>query len=381
MSGSEVASDARPAPSSKVWLLVGLLLAALAVGIGLRFLKHRELHSKAAPSDALPGVRVAKPQQAPTEVTLTVPGSVRPRERVVLYARTNGFLSKWLVDMGDRVKEGQVLARIDTPEVSANMAQAKARLTQAKSSIGLVRSQHERVVNLSKNGTLSQQDVDASALRLTAAESELATATAEVERLSALVSFATVVAPFEGTITKRYLDNGALVNTGQTALFDLASTSDLRVDVDVPQWLAPQVVPGAKAKVTVGKDDKAYEAVVTRTAGALDPVLRTLTVQLQFTAAVGEVVPGSYARVTMAAPRGEPALQVPNAALVLRNGPPMVAKVLPDGRLHFTPVKVVRDVGRDVEVQGELATTDQVALYPSPQLQEGDRVRPVEAAK
>ncbi len=358
-----------------------VFVAVLAVGAGIawRFTVKAEAVARAAPSSEPPRLRVVTPAPAPDRVSLTLPGSLRPREHVTLFARTNGFLRQWTADLGDAVKKGQVLARIDGPELGANLAQTKARLAQAESSITLVRGQHERVTAMSKTGNLSPQDVDASALRLTAAESELATAKAEVDRLSALVGFQTVVAPFDGTVTKRYVDNGALVSAGVTALFEQASTQDLRLDVDVPQWVAAQIRPGTPAQVTIGRAAAAIEAKVERTAGALDPVLRTLGVQLTFATPPTDVVPGSYARVRFDVPRGEPALGLPGSALAVRNGATVVAVVGADHSIHYTPVRLVRDLGREVEIQGELPPGTQVALFPPASLSDGDKVTPVVA--
>ncbi len=359
------------------WVVAVLGLGLLAAG-GWRLTQRAKAHERAQPHGQPPSVRVVSPVAAPDRVSLTLAGSLRPREHVVLYARTNGFLREWKVDLGDAVKKGQVLARIDAPEISANLVQARARREQARASIVLVKGQHERTTAMASSGTLSPQDVDASALRLAAAQSELSTAEAEVDRLSSLVGYQTVTAPFDGTVTRRHLDNGALVTSGATALFELASTNDLRVEVDVPQWLASQIQPGTPAKVSIGKSSAVLEAEVSRTSGALDPVLRTLSVQLLFKSPTTTVVPGSYARVTFEAPRGEPALQLPGATVAVRDGVPMVGVVRADGTLRFLPVQVIRDLGRNVELQGDLQPEMKVALYPPAALADGDRVTPVE---
>lgn len=377
----ETSSPAVPAKAS--WfgrIVVLLLLAGLGSAVFKRLQIQEVLRERAAPSTTPLSVRVVTAKAAPATATLNLPGSLRPREQVVLYARTNGFLRQWLADMGDPVKKGQTLAHIDAPELAANLSQARARFEQAKASIGLVRAQHERTSAMVKGGTLSPQDLDASALRLAAAESELATSSAEVDRLSALVSFTAVTAPFEGTVTRRLLDNGALVTNGVTALFEIASTNDLRVDVEIPQWAASQVQKGTAATVTIGKDPTPWAVEVSRTAGALDPTLRTLGVQLTFKSPPVHVVPGSYARVKFEVPRSEPMTLVPGATVAIRNGVPMVGLVQADHSLHFVEAKISRDLGKEVELQSGVPVGAKLALYPPPALNDGDAVTPVEGA-
>ncbi len=362
-------------------IFAAVALVAVASGVKWRFSEQDKAREKAAPSKQPPGIRVVSPTMAPEVISISLPGSLRPREQVTLFARTSGFLREWKADLGDPVKKGQVLARIDAPELGSNLAQAKSRFAQAQASLALVRGQHERTVSLGKTGTLSPQDIDTSALRLAAAENELSTSRSEVERLNTLVSFLTVAAPFDGAITRRMAENGALVSNGVTALFEVASVGDLRIDVEVPQFLAAQVKTGTPAKVTIGKESAVWDAQVDRTSGALDPVLRTLPVQLKFTRGPAVVVPGSYARVKFEVPRSEPALLVPGAAVTNRGGASMLGVVQADSSIKFVPIKLVRDLGREVEFQGEVQPTMKVALYPSPSLSDGDKVTAVEVPK
>ncbi|MFZ5445872.1 MAG: efflux RND transporter periplasmic adaptor subunit [Myxococcota bacterium] len=357
----------------KLLLVVSL---ALAAGLAWRWTRRAAQLERAERPPAPPAVRVVSPRPAAATMQVSLPGTVRPRDQVTLYARSNGFLRSLLVDLGDVVKKDQVLARLDAPDLAASLASAEARLAQAKASLALVRGQHERTVTLGASGNLSAQDVDASALRLQTAESELKLATAEHERLSALVGYLTVRAPFDGTINRRYVDDGALVSAERTALFDLATTGALQLDVDVPQWAAGHVRPGLPAKVTAGGVTVA--AHVSRAAGALDPVLRTLHTEL-VPDEPGRLVPGAYVRVSFEVPRDEAALQVPGAAVALRGGAPTVAVVGLEDRVRFVPVKIARELGREVEVLGDLAPGARVALYPPPSLEEGAVVRVVEA--
>ncbi len=355
----------------KVLVLLGL---ALTAGLVWRFSKQAEARANAGRESGPPALRIARPLPASAEVTVSLPGSVRARDQVTLYARSNGFLRQVLVDLGDTVKKDQVLARIDAAELAAQLASARARLDQTKAALTLVQAQHERTQTLAQNGNLSAQDLDASSLRLQTAQAELALATAEQERLTALMSYLVVRAPFDGTINRRYVDDGALVATERTALFDLATTGQLQIDVEVPQWAAGQVKPGLTATVTSGQER--FAATVTRTAGALDPVLRTLRTELTPEAGA-TLLPGAYVKVHFSVPRGEEVLQVPSSAIAVRGGQTVVAVVGAGDMLHYVPVKVVRELGRDAEVLGEFTLVSRVALYPPASLGDGDVVRPV----
>lgn len=354
--------------------LLGVILVALVATGAWRFSKQAEARERAGQTAGPPPVRVAKPVTAASRLQVALPGTVRPKDQVTLYARTNGFLRGVLVDLGDVVKKDQVLARLDAPDLAASLATAKARLNQANASLELIKGQHERTLTLGKSGNLSAQDVDASSLRLKTAESEVALATAEHERLSALISYLTVRAPFDGTINRRLVDDGALVSAERTALFELATTGALQVDVDVPQWAASQVKAGMDASVVAA--GKTVPAKVSRVAGALDPALRTLHTEL--VPQDMNLVPGSYVRVTFEVPRDEALVQVPSSAIAVRNGTPMVAVVGAGDLLHYVQVKVVRELGRDVEVLGDVPAESRVALYPPASLNDGDVVTPVD---
>lgn len=354
-------------------MLIVLVVALVATG-AWRFSKQGEARAMASREQGAPPVRVASPVAAAKELKVSLPGSVRPKDQVTLYARSNGFLRQVLVDLGDTVKKDQVLARIDAPDLGASLAQTNARLAQANAALALVAAQHERTLALGKTGNLSAQDIDASALRLRAAESEKALATAEHERLSALVGYLTVKAPFDGTINRRYVDDGALVSSERTALFDLATTGNLQIDVDVPQWAATQVKAGLVANVTASQQQ--FTATVMRTAGALDATLRTLRTELKPQDGA-MLLPGAYVTVNFQVPRDEPVLQLPSSSVAMRGGVPSVAVVGAGDALRYVPVKIVRELGRDVEVLGDVPADARVALYPPASLNDGDVVRPV----
>ncbi|MDP1825018.1 MAG: efflux RND transporter periplasmic adaptor subunit [Archangium sp.] len=359
-------------------LIIAVVLTVLAVG-AWRFSRQAAAQALAGRGPRAPTVRVARPAAAVKVLQVALPGTVRPKDQVTLYARTNGFLRALQVDLGDVVKKDQVLARLDAPDLLAGLAQANARLEQARASLGLVRAQHARTQTLGTSGNLSAQDVDASSIRLQAAETELLLAVAEHQRLTALVGYLTVRAPFDGTINRRFVDDGALVSAERTALFELASTGALQIDVDVPQWAAAHVRPGLPATVAVG--GQVVKVNVSRTAGALDPALRTLRTELVPEPGAMGLVPGAYVRVKFEVPRDEPVLKLPASALSMRGGISMVAVVGAGEVLHLVPVKVVQELGRDVEVLGELSPADRVALNLPTSLVDGDVVAVLEEPK
>lgn len=356
--------------------LVVVMVVGLGVGLAWRFAAQAEARKKAEPDAEPPTVRVVHPIDAPPKVSLTLPATVMPRAQVTLFARTNGFVKSWSADLGDQVKKGQVLAKIEAPELAAQLAQARTRLAQAERNLALVLGQHTRTEALSKSGTLSQSDLDSASLRLSSAQGELATSKDEVTRLATLFGYLTVEAPFDGTITRRGVDVGALVSSERTALFDLASTGDLVVEVEVPQWAAANVVAGVTAKVET-REGKAVGAEVERTAGALDPSLRILRVRLKPL----EPLPtssGAYAKVKLELPRNEVPLQLPGSVLTVRNGTPQVATVGADQAMRFVPITLIRDLGREIEVRGELTADSRVVTYPPAGLNEGDLVKAVD---
>ncbi|MBX7101282.1 MAG: efflux RND transporter periplasmic adaptor subunit [Myxococcaceae bacterium] len=357
-------------------LVAVVLVVGVAAGLVWRFAAHAENERRAQPSTAPQAVRFVYPVNGPEKVVVTLPGTVLPRQQVTLYARTNGFLQKWNADLGEPVKKGQVLAKLEAPELAVQLAQARTRLAQAERTLVLVQQQHVRTEALSKSGTLAQADLDASALRLSSAQGELATAKDEVVRLSTLVGYLTVEAPFDGTITRRMAESGQLVSAERTALFELASTSDLVVEIEVPQWAAGGVSVGVVGRVET-REGKSAPVVVERTAGELDPSLRILRVRLAPTAPLA-VTPGAYARVRLELPRTEVPLQLPGSTLTVRGGSPQVATVGADGALHYVPVTMVRDLGRDIEVRGELTPETKVVTYPPAGLGEGDKVAATE---
>jgi RND family efflux transporter MFP subunit len=293
------------------------------------------------------------------------------------------------VDIGDRVKAGQLLAEIDAPDVDAELVQAKASVGQAKANVvkaeddlELARTTFERYKGFGKGGGVSQQEIDEKRAAYTQAQSALeafkasvAAAEATVQRLAALQGFEKVYAPFAGVVTARNMDVGALVSAGQTVpLFRIADTDVLRVYVNVPQSYVQSVRPGQKVGLAVRNyPGKEFEGVVARTAGALDPATRTLRYEVDVPNKEGVLLAGMYGEVRIKAKQDEPPMVVPTSAVVFDSGGTKVW-VVEEGKVHPKRVDVGRDFGTEIEVSSGLSGKEQVVTNPGERLADGVEV-------
>jgi RND family efflux transporter MFP subunit len=333
----------------------------------------------------------AKPVQSTQELTL--PGQTAAWYASTIFARVNGFVGKWMADIGDRVHKGQVLATIETPELDAQLAAARAQLRASEaqlvtrqSELGLARTTNERWRD-SPKGVVSEQereekraDYETAAARLKAAEAQVALDRARVDQFAALSEFKSVVAPFDGVIAERRIDIGNLVTAGSTAsttpLYQITQNSPLRVFVDVPQNVVGDVTrPGQAVEVhTQGPDGVALAATVARSAGAVNAQARTVRVEVDVPNTPQALLPGMYVKVAFKlAPRG--AVQVPAAALVFRADGPYVALVGDNSKVEFRKVAIARDDGGVLELGSGVAPGDRLALNISSQIKDGDLVR------
>jgi RND family efflux transporter MFP subunit len=337
-------------------------------------------------------VVVVSPTRGPADVEVALPGNVQPFQFTSIYARANGYVRRRYVDMGDNVKAGQVLAELETPELDeelgqarAALAQVRAALQQAKTNLELARVNLDRSKNLRERGIVPAQEIDdkqtaydAQRAAVESAAANVAAAEANVERLTNLQGFKRVVAPFDGKITFRSIDQGALVtaNTGASGreLFRIGQGDVLRIYVNVPQAYAASLRVGAPATVTLPEQPgRVHEGKVVRTAGALDPTSRTLLTEIQVGNQDGALLAGMYADVKIRVVRAAPPLLVPASALIVRNDGTYVA-VAADGRIRFSKVQLGRDYGAEVEIAGGVSDRDLVVASPSGALTEGQTV-------
>jgi len=377
-----------------------ILLAAAAVfavlfvaGVVPRLvLRHRLQTAADAVRTGFPVVSTANPRRAPAVIDLPLPGSMDAILETGIWARTNGYLKARYVDIGDRVRKGQQLADIETPEVDqqlmqtiATMNQDKANVVKFEADLALARTTLQRYVAAGP-GTVSKQQIDERTSAVTDAEKvvDAARATvnadeANVGRLLELQSFQKVYAPFDGVITVRNVDPGSLITagstTGTTELFTLAQVDVLRIFVFVPQSYAPDIKVDQTADVSVRElPGRVFQGTVARTAGAIDATSRTLLTEVHVPNPDGLLLSGSYATVRFKVQRPNPSLLVPQSALLIDASGVRVAVVNADGTLHYQPVQIGRDFGNDVEVLSGVETTDVLATGLAANVAEGSRV-------
>jgi RND family efflux transporter MFP subunit len=354
-------------------LVIALSLAAW--GIVNRVSGRTALASDSAEL-AIPTVSTVKPTSGSATEPLVLPGSVQAYTEAVILARTSGYLKNWYTDIGTRVKKGQLLAEIDTPEVDQQLRQARADLATAQANFELARTTNVRWQKLLVTNAVSRQSADATAGDAAAKKAALGSAEANVARLTDLEAFKRVLAPFEGVITGRNTDIGALINAGQgSALFRVADTSKLRVYVLVPQLYAANTTPGLEAEVSFPeRPGETYAAHVVRTAEALDPNSRTLQVELLVDNPSGTLFPGAYAQVHFMLPHGTQSMRVPANAVLFRSTDLQVAVVGPDHRVTLKNITTGRDFGTSLEVLNGLGVRDDIIVNPPDSLATGTLV-------
>ncbi|CAN7641102.1 efflux RND transporter periplasmic adaptor subunit [Caballeronia sp. LjRoot31] len=365
-------------------LAFGAVAAALlVVGIVPRLQASTALTSQAAAQRAL-SVSVIKPRNAPAVQELLLPGSVMPYADASIYARTSGYLEHWYTDIGARVKTGQTLAVIQTPELDAQLQQARADVATAQANFNYAKVSAQRWQDMLKTQSVSQQDTDTKVSDMEAKRAMLQSAQANVQRLSELVSYEKVSAPFDGVVTARNVDVGALVTAGGSPglaampgeLFHVEQTDTLRVFADVPQNDAPYVTPGTEVYLSVQQyPGRRFAAKVARSAGAIDPVSRTMHVEVDVDNRDGALLPGAYAQVHLALQNASPALDLPVSALLFRPNGVTVAVVDSSGKTALKTVSIGRDFGTHVEVTTGLTATDRVIDNPGDAISPGEPVQ------
>jgi RND family efflux transporter MFP subunit len=357
------------------------LIVALALGAWgeIDRVVARNALGKETARDAVPTVVVVKPARTDLGEDLVLPGTVQAYIESPIYARTNGYLKTWYTDIGSAVKKGQLLAEIETPEVDQQLQQAIADLATARANEALSKTTNERWIDLLKTESVSKQDAEEKAGDAAAKKASADAAAANVSRLHELESFKRVVAPFDGVITARNTDIGALINAGQASgaeLFRLADTKKLRIYVQVPERYAASAKPGLPAELTFTEQpDKSYTATTVRTANALDPGLRTLQVELQLDNAKGELFPGAYAEVHFKLSGDAQSLRLPANTVLFRAAGLQVATVDAQNHAHLKSVVQGRDFGNTIEILSGLSADDSVVINPPDSIVDGAVVR------
>jgi len=376
-----------PVSNIAVWgplIAVTVLASLLILGIWKHVAAARAQEQFAqASAETVVNVQTVHRNQKP--VDLVLPGNVQAFQSSTLYARSNGFLGKWVADIGDHVAKGQTLATIETPDLEQQLRQAEGTLSQTKANFEIARVTAVRWQELYNQKVVSAQDNDQQQSSYQAAASAMAAAQANVNQLDQLVSFNQIVAPFAGTITYRYHDVGALITEGSgstgTPIYDLAQTDPLLIYVYVPQTNAPTIHTGVTAKLLVREyPGRNFVATVTRTAGAIDPTSRTLLVELQIPNPDGTLFAGMYGEIEfMLQDAANAPVVVPANAFIFRTEGSQVV-VVRNGKIHWQTIEVGRDFGTELEALSGLADDDQVVENPSDDLEEGMQVKVQQAA-
>jgi RND family efflux transporter MFP subunit len=373
---------------SSPWLLFGLATIALLLGIVI----YSGIHERAQADRSLgasteraavPVVNVVEPSSAGLSQEIVLPGNTQAFNDTPIYARTNGYLKHWYVDIGTHVKQGQLLADIDTPEVDQQLEQARADLKNSQANEQLAQITAARWQNLLKTNSVSKQETDQAVSDLSARQASVDSMTANVHRLEQLQSFEKVYAPFAGVITARNTDIGALINAGAGGvpqeLFHMAAVNKLRVYVAVPEVDSLAAQTGAKATLTLDEfPGETFEGTIVRDSDSIDSATRTLNVEVDVNNAQGRIKTGAYAFVHLKLPQSAhasaPSLTIPANTLLFRSEGLRVG-VVRNGHAELTPIKIGRDFGATVEVVAGLQPTDQVIVNPSDSLTSGSPVQ------
>ena len=380
----------RRRPHSRLGLtLLAVVVAALGtsiyLGVRTRVNAHAEL-VRATEDAAVPTVAVVHPQPGAPNEALVLPGTIQAFTDTPIYARTSGFLRRWAFDIGARVKRGDLLVEIDTPEVDEQLRQARADLSTAQANRKLAEITAKRNEDLLKSRAIATQERDNAAGAYEASQTVVASKQADVMRLERLQSYQKVYAPFDGIITARNTDVGALIDAGSNAsareLFHLSAIDKVRVFVSVPQAYSRAMHPGAQTAVTLDEfPGETFRGTLVRTANALDPSARTLLVEVDIDNPDGWLLPGAYASVHFGLPSEVRAasVTVPSNTVLFRKEGLRVA-VVRSGLAELVPITVGRDYGDQVEIVSGLQPSDPIIVDPSNSLISGTPVRVTSSA-
>ncbi len=419
----------KPSRGRRGWIILGagaVVVGLLAIGIVPRLNQRSELQAQVKTQSAAPSVNLITPQHAPATINLVLPGSVVALNQTTVYARSNGYLRRWLADIGDRVQKGQLLAVIESPEVDQQVAQAQAQLAQAqatltqdranlakgRSDLQLARANlvlayktWERYKSLVEQGVVSQQYADtqlanyktnaanvqsaqntvkSDIANVSAAESSVSSSRANLQQYQVLQSYEKVTAPFTGIITSRNVDAGALITSGSsnpnTSLYTITAYDTLEVNVYVPQANVPSLQVGQTAQIQVRElPQRVFTGKVLKTTNALDPSSRTLLAQVLLPNPGGAVRPGMYATVKFDITRAQSPLTVADSALVINAGGTQVATVTQNKTVHYQKVQLGRDNGTQTEILSGLNGNESLINNPTVDLVEGTHVQPAAA--
>jgi len=359
--------------------IVAVVIALAIVVVGLVTRAHGNARLREwTDTQSVPTVSVAPPQSSGDSGALDLPGRTEAYSRAPLYARVPGYLKSWSVDIGTPVKAGQELAMIETPDLDQQLLQSKANLATAQANVALADTTARRWQELVKTGAVSKQDVDEKVGDFKAKQALVKAAQADVDREQTLKGFARITAPFDGIVTARNTDVGALINVGGSAgqeLFVVSDTKKLRVYVSVPQTYVPSIPPGTKATITVPeRAGRKYTATVESSSQAVNVSSGSTLMQLGVDNANGDLLPGGFANVSLELPHDATALRIPSSALMFDKNGLRVATLGKDDKVILKKVTIARDLGQTIEIGSGLVADDRVIQSPPDGIADGDAV-------
>jgi RND family efflux transporter MFP subunit len=360
-------------------LVAGVALVFIVVS-GIRAREESDARLKEWTDDqATPTVAVIQPDAKVLNATLDLPGRMEAYSRAPIFARVSGYLKSWSVDIGARVKAGQVIAEIEAPDLDQQLLQARADLASQQASATLSEATLTRRKSLIASNFVSMQEIDERTADLSNKKAAVNSGQANVERLEALAAYKKISAPFDGVVTSRDTDVGALINAGGGSgppMFVISDISKLRVYVNVPQNYVPAIRIGAKAVISVPEyPNRTFLATVEASSQSVDVGSGTTRMQLGLDNADGALMPGGYAGVRLSLQRDTVPLHIPASALIFNQNGLRVATVGPDDKVLFKTVTIARDLGRDIELASGLSAEDRVIVAPPDGIADGDPVR------
>ena len=368
--------------SRGTWIGLAVIAAVVALivffGIGARSSSEHALE-KATAVAAVPSVNVIYPAPSTLSSEISLPGNTQAFTDTPIYSRTSGYLKSWYFDIGARVRKGQLMAVIETPELDEQLQVAQADLKSSQANLNLADVTSERYQNLLKTNSVSTQETDVAMSDALAKKAAVDASMANVRRLEQLQSFEKVYAPFDGIVTARNVDIGALIQAGENTtpkeLFHLAAIGKIRVFVAVPEAYSAAIKDGGKASLTLDEyPGRQFMGTIARNSSAIDQSTRTLNVEVDIENPKSELLPGAYVFVHFKVPEHAVSLMLPSNTLLFRAEGLRVG-VVRDGRVQLVPVKIGKDEGANVEIASGVTTNDAVILNPSDSLASGERVQ------
>src|SRR3954466_11468031 len=363
-----------------IFMIVAAVVAVLLVVTGIRAredssAKLREWTDK----QAIPTVAVVLPDARILNATIDLPGRLEAYYRAPIFARVSGYLKSWNADIGAKVKAGQVIAEIEAPELDQQLLQARADLASQEASAALSEATLTRRKSLIASNFVSMQEIDERSADLSNKKAAVKSGQANVERLEALAGYKKITAPFDGIVTSRDTDVGALINAGGSAgppMFVVSDVTKLRVYINVPQNYVPAIKIGARAVLTMPEyPNRTFAATVESSSQSVEVSSGTTRMQLALDNSSGELMPGGYASVKLSLQRDAVPLHIPASALIFNQNGLRVATVSADDKVLFKIVTIARDLGRDIELASGVSADDRIIVAPPDGIADGDQVR------